>query len=140
MPRKTAQTKFAQDFLKEVDKRGSMSGLADAIGLPDEGDWKNIMNIITVFRKESVKKYGFDILVDCIANARKDYAQYGGKHDKIGKEYNLVNKDSSMRYHFEFPESFVKTVEIAYPFMFRNKKHYAWFCKNFKQLSITGII
>lgn len=137
MTNKDPQSQFAKDFLEEVSKKGDIKSLGDAVGLPDQGDWRNIMNMITVFRKESIKKYGFDILVDCIATARRDYLQNGGKYNAQAKDYNLVNKGSNMRYHFELPESFVKTIELAYPLMFKNKKHYAWFCKNFSQLRIT---
>lgn len=138
MPKNSKQSEFARDFSKEVSRTGSVKSLGDAIGLPDDGDWQNITNIIGVYRKESVKKYGFDILIDCIANARKEYHNFGGKYDTLAVQKNLVNKDSGMRYHFEFPESFVKTIELAYPLMFKDRKHYHWFCKKFAGLGITG--
>jgi hypothetical protein len=135
--KKQKQDGFAQDFLQEAKHKGSVKSLGDVVGLPDKEDWVNICNMISVFRKESVKHYGFDILVDCIATGKRDYELNGGKYDGLAPGYNLVNKDSAMRYHFELPESFVHVIERAYPLMFTNKDHYHWFCKHFSELSIA---
>jgi hypothetical protein len=135
MTKKDPQSSFAKDFNKESTTKG-FRDLGDAVGMPDEGDWKNITNMIAVYRQTTKEKYGQDFLVDCISNAKKEYRELGGKYDNLAKGFNLANKESNMRFHFEFPESFLFFIEKGYPTMFRNKKHYAWFCKNFKELMI----
>jgi hypothetical protein len=130
------QNEFAKEFLSEAQKKGTVKSLGSVVGLPDKEDWENICRMIDLFRKESVKRYGFDILVDAIATARKETEQYGGKYEKIAKGFNVVNKDSHMRYHFELPESFVEYITRAYPLMFTDKAHYHWFCRNFGSLRI----
>ena len=128
-------TSFAKDFGTEVGKRGHHKSLAGAVGLPDQKDWENICNMIAVYRKNSVRNYGFDVLVDCIANAKEEYHAQG--RDYSGGKFNVVNKDSGMRYHFEFPESFVAWIQLSYPLMFTDKNHYHWFCKRFSDLRIA---
>lgn len=135
--KKSKQDGFTREFLDEAKRKGNIKSLGSVVGLPDKEDWANICNIISVYRKESVKRYGFDILVDCIATGKRDYRLYGGRYDNKAPGFNLVNKDSNMRYHFELPESFVRVIERAYPLMFTNKDHYHWFCKHFSELSIA---
>lgn len=130
------QEAFAKDFIAEAKKNGGFKSIGAAVGMPDNEDWDNIIKIIKVYRAESVKRFGFDILADCINSARKEAAQYGGKYENKAKGFNLVNKDSNMRYHFELPETFVHVIERAYPTMFTSREHYAWFCKHFKELMI----
>ena len=126
---------FARDFKQEVNKLGHHKSLAGAVGMPDQKDWENICNIIKLYRKESIKRYGFDILLDCVTQARNEYREAGRDYSQ-GK-FNIVNKDSAMRYHFEFPESFVGVIQTAYPLMFTSKEHYHWFLKHFGELRIS---
>lgn len=128
---------LANDFVTEARKRGEVKSLAGAVGMPDKEDYDNICNIISLYRKESVRRYGFDILVDAIATARREHDEFGGKYENRAKGFNLVNKDSNMRYNFELPESLIRAIELAYPLMFTDLKHYTWFCKNFKSLMIS---
>jgi hypothetical protein len=135
MTKKDPQSSFAEDFNKESATTG-LRDLGDAVGMPDEGDWKNIVNMIAVYRKASIAKFGYDKLTDCIVNAKKEYEELGGKYDSIARGFNLANKQSNMRLHFEFPQDFLLYIEQGYPTLFRSKKHYHWFCKNFKELMI----
>lgn len=131
----TKQEGFSKEFLAEARKKGSFKPLAGVVGMPDKEDWENIVSMISLYRRKSVEKYGYDILVDCIATARKQYKSEGRDYSK-GK-FNIVNKDSAMRYHFELPESFVHMIEKAYPLMFVDREHYHWFCRNFAELRIS---
>ena len=126
---------FAKDFSKEVVKVGSIKGLAGAVGMPDATDWQNIRNMIKLYRKTTISLYGFDMLLDCVTKARQEYQETG--RDYSHGKFNLVNKDSGMRYHFEFPESFVSYIQKAYPLMFTDAQHYHWFVKNFSDLRIS---
>lgn len=137
MSASSKQNGFAQGFMDEVNRTGNVKSLVGAVGMPDKDDWRNIVEMISVYRKESVRRYGFDILTDCIATARREFAEFGGKYESRAPGFNLVNKDSNMRYHFELPGSFVRMIELAYPLMFKDKKHYHWFCRNFAELRIA---
>lgn len=127
---------FADEYRDEAQKKGGFKDLGDAVGMPDKEDWKNIVSIIEVTRKACIKKYGFDILVDCIANARKDRTENDNKYGKLHLDYGLVNKDSNMRHVMELPEEFMHAIEKGYPIMFSNRDHFSWFCRNFKELLI----
>jgi hypothetical protein len=122
---------FASEFTKEAKDRGGFKTLAGAVGMPDKDDWETIVKLINIFRKDSVKRYGKDILVECISNAKKEHI--ASAHDS---GFMLVNKDSSMRHIFELPESFIHVIEKSYPLMFQDKKHFAWFSRNFKELRL----
>lgn len=132
------QNDYAKDLKTEAAKAGSFKSIGDVIELPDKEDWNNICRIINKFRKESVKKYGKDILVECIADARKEHLVAGNRYGRLTSEFMLVNKGSDMRHIFEFPETFVKAITDVYPVMFTSKKHFAWFCNNFKELTLSG--
>lgn len=125
---------FRKQFLDELKQKGKKS-LGGAVGLPDEKDWQNIRNIIALYRRESMKRYGYDRLVDCITQARKEYREAG--RDYSGGKFAVVNKASSMRYHFELPENLVGMIQLAYPLMFTDRDHYHWFCKHFAELGIA---
>lgn len=137
MPKQTKQNQFAEEFRSEAVKNGGLRTLGDAVGLPDKEDWNNIVRIINLYRKESIKKYGKDILVESIADARKEHGLAGNRYSQYSEKYQLVNKDSNMRHVFELPESFIHAIEKAYPLMFQEKTHFAWFAKNFKELRIS---
>lgn len=127
-PMKKPDKGYVEGFKRQLDE-GKTKTLADAVGLPDEDDWKNIVKMIAIYREATVKKYGYDILVETIANARKDASN--------ADAFLLVNKDSNMRHVFELPESFVNLIEKAYPLMFKSKKHFSWFARHFKELRIS---
>jgi len=129
---------FADEYKEAADKSGGFKNIGDAVGMPDKEDWQNIVRIISITRKATTKKYGFDILIDCIANARKERADSGYKYGELTKEFGLVNKESNMRHVMELPQEYMYAIEKAYPIMFTNKEHFAWFCQNFKELLISG--
>lgn len=135
MRKDSKQVGFAKDFLTEAQKKGVKS-LAGAVGMPDKDDFDNICNMIAIYRKKSVEEYGYDILVWCVADAKRDKEQSGGKYESKAKGFNLVNKDSNMRYHFELPDTFVAMIQRVYPLMFSSTEHYHWFTKNFRELMI----
>lgn len=131
------QRDYAKDIISEANKAGHFKNVGDVIELPDKEDWNNIVRIINKFRKESVKVYGKDILIECIADAKKEHAVAGNKYARFSAEYQLVNKDSNMRHIFELPEGLIRAIEKVYPVMFNNKRHFAWFARNFKELRIA---
>lgn len=110
-----------------MNKDNKPQGVADIVGLPDEEDKKNILTIIKNYEKEHPGKLGHTI-----AEARGDFQNQGFDKAKFG----VVNKAAQGRVVFELPQDLAGQIEEAYPFMFRDKKHFQWFVKNFKALMI----
>jgi hypothetical protein len=131
------QKQFSKDFVSEAQKQGGFKSLVGAVGMPDEEDWRNIVRIINVTRKKSIEQYGFDIITHTVVEAKRDHMEAGNRHGRLTEEYLLVNKDSNMRHVFELPEMLIHAIEQVYPLMFVDKKHFAWFAKNFAALRIS---
>lgn len=106
-------------------KKQEAKTLGDAVGMPDEVDKENIRAYIRKYDKAQPGKLAFTI-----SSARAEHNS--ARHD----DFNLVNKDSGARHIFELPADFVEGLEEAYPIMFRDKKHFRWFVKNFKELML----
>lgn len=93
----------------------------DPVGLPDETDVKNIKTII----RNHDRVHPGEIAA-YVAQARKDReAELNPWH----KGY--VNVDNSRRRVLTMPGSLLRQIEDAYPLMFLNRDHLAWFKKNF---------
>lgn len=104
--------------------------LGDAIGMPDEQDKAFIRKLILVYEREHP-----NLIKTTIDAAKKD--QVENSHGlKNVSEFGLVDKQSSRRHIFELPESLVAAIEQYFPTMFREKKHFRWFIKNFRELLI----
>jgi type III secretion system FlhB-like substrate exporter len=114
-----------------VDNR--KGDVADAIGMPDEKDLETMMRIINRFKKTHP-----GILEHTVKNAREEFSQ--GKYNKnlVWKDKTLVNEGSNMTYDFELPVELYQAIEQVFPSMFKSKKHYHWFKKNFYGLTIKG--
>lgn len=90
----------------------------DPVGLPDE---KDIANIKTILRNYERIRPG-------------EIATYV-RQAKLDKE--LANndfgssQDGSKRRVLTMPIGLLRQIEAAYPLMFKNRKHLAWFVKNF---------
>lgn len=135
MPNKKQQD-FSKEFINEAQKKGGFKTLGGVVGLPDHEDWQNIVRLINRYRKASIKKYGYDILVESIAEAKKEHTVAGNRYDRYSGEYQLVNEGSNMRHVFELPESFVHAIERVYPLMFSEVDHFQWFARHFRELRI----
>ncbi len=112
-----------------MTKDNKPQGVADIVGLPDEKDKENILIIIKNFEKENP-----GVLVHTIESARRDFKEQGFEK----AEFGVVNKAAQGRIVFELPQELAGKIEEAYPFMFRDKKHFAWFVQNFKALMIPA--
>jgi hypothetical protein len=123
---------FRSDLLGEVANRGKYD-LADAIGMPDAQDYEVLLKIIQKFE---AKHPG--LIAEKLAAGRADYEAgiHRGKRTWTGKA--TVNKSSNMVYVFELPDDLYYAIEAVFPSMFRSKKHFTWFKKNFYKLTITG--
>lgn len=110
----------------ELTKVGHKKDLVGLVGMPDRDDKRNIMAMITKFERENPGMIAYNIRM-----ARDDHANSG--HDL---KFNIVGQEAGRRHVFELPEGLVKIIEMGYPLMFTDKKHFAWFCKNFSFLMI----
>jgi hypothetical protein len=123
---------FKLDLLGAVTNRGK-ADIAEAIGMPDEQDYEVLLKIIQKFE---AKHPG--LIKATLEAGRQDY--YGGAHRGKGiwTGRTTVNKDSNMTYVFELPANLYYAIERIFPSMFRSKKHFAWFKKNFYKLTVGG--
>jgi hypothetical protein len=123
---------FKSELLGEVSNRGK-GDVADAIGMPDQTDYDNLVRIIEHYRR---LRPGF--LEQHIATVRAEFSagKYGG--NLAFKNEAEVNKDSHMRLALDIPEDLGRAIEKLFPSMFRSKKHLRWFCQKFPYLTVSG--
>lgn len=116
--------KRIDDLLSTANQLGGKKNLmSDVVGMPDNEDKANIQLIIDNYEKEFPGQ-----IEDTITLARS-FAK---------GEFNTVDKNSNRRYILELPPMLVGRLEEYIPTIFKDKRHFAWFCKNFKKLTITG--
>lgn len=125
------QLDFSQKIKAEVDSR--KGDVADAIGMPDQEDYETLLKIIQKFER---KRPG--LIHATLQQGRRDYESGAHRHTKLWEGKTLVNKDSNMTYEMELPAELVDAIEAVFPSMFRSKKHFGWFKKNFYKLTIKG--
>lgn len=116
-----------------MDKK-TYKDLADAIGMPDAKDKENIQNIILAYEK---KHPGYILHARNMAReslADTTYATTDGSRALSGR----ISSGSAMRLHLELPEELYHNIEAYIPTIFREKKHYHWFLKNFPELLIPN--
>lgn len=107
--------------------------LADAIGMPDNIDKENIQKIILKFEK---KNPGYILNARNLAREGLDDPIYGTTQDSRSKSGKSLAGGSSMRLQLELPEELYNAIEAYIPTIFREKKHYHWFLKNFPELLV----
>lgn len=97
----------------------------DPIGLPDAQD---IENIKAIFRRHELAHPGE---IDAYAADAKN------SRAAALSEYGMTNMGAARRV-FSMPTPLLRTIEEAYPLMFRNKKHMRWFAKEFPQFNCSN--
>lgn len=104
--------------------------LGDVIGMPDDQDKTFIRGLILAYEKE---RPGW--IKHTIDEARREQQAVNGPITKR-TDFGLVDGHSARRHIFELPQGLVETIETYYPTMFREKKHFQWFVKHFKELMV----
>lgn len=104
--------------------------LGDAIGMPTDWDKQNIQQMIRNYNRRHP-----GILAHTIKEAKQDMQMQSTVFHNVAR-FGEVDKQAHRRHMFELPEELVHIIEKGYPTMFRSKKHFAWFCENFKQLML----
>lgn len=113
---------------------------SEIAGMPDEWDRQNLAALINKFKKRKFKVEGFIIngatlIKMCRDEARKSH-QLDGVAD-VRNPYNFKVKDTEMRAVSSLPQALDKEIQLAYPTLFRNKKHFSWFIKKFPEFKIS---
>lgn len=122
-------TDFLKDISKAANEAGNVKNLGDAIGMPDKEDKEIIRRVLVQYEKAHPGEIKFH------RDAARARIEAAGKDSKFA----IIDKDSNRRYMFELPVEIGMFLEKSYPLMFRNKKHFAWFCKNFPELMIGDL-
>lgn len=118
---------FTEDFLSETKNHKSVASMGDVIGLPDREDRDRIRRYLLRYENKHPGEVAFHI-----GMAKEHFKAVGGNRQK----YGIVNKQAQGRVLFELPDEIGHWLENAYPLMFRDKKHTAWFAKNFPELLV----
>lgn len=119
-------TDFLKDVSKAAEESGNIKTLGSAIGMPDNEDKEIIRRVLVQYEKAHPGEIQF----------HRDAARARIVESGKSTEFAVLDKDSSRRYMFELPVEIGMFLEKSYPLMFRDKKHFAWFCKNFPELLI----
>lgn len=120
---------FNEAFKKETRHHGTAQSMADVVGLPDKQDKERIQKYLVQYEKQFPGEIGSIVYL-----AREDFRKQGGRVAEWGE----VNKAARGRTLFELPERLGQWMEQAYPLMFKDKKHTAWFAKNFPELLLPN--
>lgn len=118
----------------EIDSKKVYQDIGDAVGMPDDEDKQRIRGIIARYERKHPGEIAFH------RDAAKEHLGVGATGS--GNKYGLVSAvtgetNSARRYLFELPPELHEKIEAYMPTIFRSKKHFAWFCKNFKELMIA---
>jgi len=107
------------------------------IGDPDDWDKKNLMALINKFAVQTFDVEGTKITGKAwieleVADARRSHGLDG---TQPGNDVGKKTKD--MHVYSAIPTPLHNAIQQSYPTIFRDKKHYYWFLKNFPMFRIT---
>lgn len=123
--------KFREEILSSVQNR--KGDVADAIGMPDDEDYRNLVRIIQRYNRTHP-----GVLDYTIKTARDEFQQGIYANRLVWQGDAVVGKQNNIVYAFELPVELGRAIEEVFPSMFRSKKHLRWFRKNFPRLTISG--
>lgn len=124
---------------------------AEIVGMPDDWDKNNIQNLIKAFESVifdlpvsdndedgTIRVSGRQWIINEVEDAKKQH----GLDIPMTKDqqYGLKSKDSDMRILTAIPQPLWEKIREAYPTIFRDKKQYMWFVKNFPQFRLVSKI
>lgn len=131
----TDNSNFTNDFLSELKNHKSLSTMGDVVGLPDAEDKARIQRYLVRYEQQHPGEIqAIRLLARQLLYSEDNVL----KQDKsfTNKDHGIVNKGANGRVLFELPEGIGRWLDQAYPLMFRDKKHTAWFARNFKELLV----
>lgn len=114
----------------------------DIVGMPDDEDKRNITALIDTFMENTfeinlpdgrvLSWTGLRWIAFVTEQARdENHAIHGAN------TFNIKSEASHMRHVLTMPPPLQQKIKEAYPTMFRDPDHFAWFIKNFKAFLIA---
>lgn len=103
--------------------------LGDAIGMPTEADKAFIRNLLIEYDRQhpgQIRAYRDD--------GKRELEMNGAFNGR--QKFGVTGKQASMRMLFSLPPALAGAIERYYPTMFREKVHFRWFVKHFKELLV----
>lgn len=100
------------------------------VGMPDAFDKKNIQSLIRAYEAT------FPGRIKSIVDAEREDEKAEG-HGGTFDPYLMKNKGSEMRKVLVMPAELVQELKTGYPTIFTDRKHFAWFVKNFPQFMVA---
>lgn len=117
---------------------------SDIVGMPDEWDKTNLTNLINTFKKtpftfENGKTLtGAQWIKAEVADAKKQHQQDDLEATKGINPYGTKIADTETRIGTAIPNVLWNKIQESYPTMFRDKKHFSWFIKNFPEFRVAS--
>lgn len=118
---------------EEVTSKKQYQDVGDAIGAPDELDKTRVERIIAKYEAANP-----GVLLTLRDTARNESTAGANEYGLISDTSKKGITSNSQRYMMELPEDLHHQLEEYIPTLFRSKKHFAWFCKEFKFLMIPS--
>lgn len=118
----------------DIQGKKHYQDIGDAVGMPDADDKAHIEKILLAYDKKhpGVIQFHRDAAREQSKAGESEFGLVSGVDKKTG-----ISSDS-LRYMFELPPEVHEKIEEYIPTIFRSKKHFAWFCKEFKYLMIPS--
>lgn len=115
---------------------------SDIVGMPDEWDKKNLTNLIKTFKKTPFEINGTTIsgaqwIQAEVRDAKKQHRQDASAVSQSGNQFGVKVKNTDTRIGTAIPNVLWHKIQESYPTMFRDKKHYGWFVKNFPEFQVA---
>lgn len=117
-------------MLGAMDKK-TYQTLGDAIGMPDDEDKQNIRRIINRYEKKHPGE-----MKTLIEYAQAHSAAFDNEFGLVSGKGGTGVSSNGVRYLMELPPGLHAKLEMYLPTLFREKKHFQWFVKNFPELLI----
>ncbi len=108
---------------------GNVKTLGDALGMPTEEDKEFLRKLLVEYERQRPGE-----IMAYIEAGKRDLAANGAWNGR--QEFGVTGKQAHMRQIFNFPPTLAALIERYFPTMFRDKKHFRWFVKNFKWLML----
>lgn len=109
----------------------------DYLGMPDVSDKKNIENALRLYKKRKftitedtkTKTITGAQLIDAVRDqAKRRHA------DALKNDRGVVDEERDIRIMLSLPQSLVQFLEVGYPTLFKDRRHFEWFMDTFPQL------
>lgn len=117
----------------DIKSKKTYQDVGDAVGAPDDLDKARVERIIAKFEAANP-----GLLMKLRDTARNESTAGTNEYGLISTPSKKGISSNSQRYMMELPEDLHRKLEEYIPTLFRSKKHFAWFCKNFKYLMIPS--